>query len=77
MAKVNVSLNEREKARLERLAALRGEKFSRVFNAAVVHMLASIEADEEIHYVVPSEQQQQERRPAPPSDESLFEGEEG
>jgi metal-responsive CopG/Arc/MetJ family transcriptional regulator len=57
LPKINVSLSDRERARLERLARLRGGKRSRVIADAVTHMLASIEMKEPIHYVVPSEDQ--------------------
>lgn len=56
LPKINVSLSDRERARLERLAAMRGTRYSRVLADAVVHMLASIELNESIHYVVPSEE---------------------
>lgn len=54
--KVNVSLSDRERTRLDRLASMRGSKPSRVIADAVTHMLASIELGEPVHYVVPSEQ---------------------
>lgn len=59
LPKVNVSLSDRERARLERLARLRGAKYSRVVADAVTHMLASLELGQPINYVVPSEQAEQ------------------
>lgn len=56
LPKVNVSLSDRERARLERLARLRGTKYSRVIADAVTHTLASLELGQPINYVVPSEQ---------------------
>ena len=58
LPKVNVSLSDRERARLERLAQRRGAKYSRVIADAITHMLASLELGQPIHYVVPSEQSQ-------------------
>jgi hypothetical protein len=56
-----VSLSDRERARLTRLAELRGSKPSRVLADAVTHMLATLELNEPVHYVVPSEQAERER----------------
>jgi hypothetical protein len=55
LPKINVSLSERERTRLQRLTQLRGAKPSRVVADAVTHMLASIELKEPVHVVVPSE----------------------
>jgi hypothetical protein len=60
LPKLNLSLNERERARLDRLAQIRGTKVNRAVNEAVIHILASIELNEAIHYTVPSEQGQRE-----------------
>lgn len=65
LPKVNVSLNDRERARLERLADLRGAKVSRVIADAVTHTLASLELAEPIHVVVPSEERD-EGKPGSP-----------
>lgn len=64
LPKINVSLSERERARLDRLAELRGAKPSRVLADAVTHMLASLELGDAIHYVVPSEQAEHDRERA-------------
>jgi hypothetical protein len=61
LPKINVSLSDRERARLTRLAELRGSKPSRVLADAVTHMLATLELNESVHYVVPSEQAERER----------------
>jgi hypothetical protein len=53
---MNISLSETERQRLERLASMRGGKYSRAVNDAVIHLLATIESGEPVHYVVPSEQ---------------------
>ena len=58
LPKINVSLSERERTRLQRLTQLRGAKSSRVVADAVTHLLASIELQEPIHVVVPSEVEQ-------------------
>lgn len=60
LPKLNVSMSERERARLERLAGLRGAKPSRVLAEAVIHMLATIEDGEPVRYVVPSERAERE-----------------
>lgn len=56
LPKINISLSDRERARLDRLVRLRGGKYSRVLADAVTHMLATIELHESVHVVVPSEQ---------------------
>jgi len=53
--RINVSLNEREQARLHRLMALRGTRASRTIADALTHMLASMELRHPIELVVPSE----------------------
>jgi hypothetical protein len=63
--KINISLSDRERARLVRLTRLRGAKYSRVLADAVVHMLATIELNEPVRVVVPSEQAEAERGPKP------------
>jgi hypothetical protein len=62
LPRINVSLTDRERDRLERLAARRGAKYSRVLADAVTHMLASLELREPIHVEVPSEQAEREPR---------------
>jgi hypothetical protein len=59
LPRINVSLSRAELARLERLKQVRREgRASRVLADAVIHMLASIELQEPIHYTVPSEQEE-------------------
>jgi hypothetical protein len=60
LPRINISLSERERSRLERLATRRGAKYSRVLADAVTHMLASLELREPIHVEVPSEQAREE-----------------
>lgn len=55
LPKITVSLTEKERDRLERLAQRWGTKYSRALALAVTHALASLEAGEQIHTVVPSE----------------------
>ena len=62
LPRINISLSERERSRLERLATRRGTKLSRAISDAVTHMLASLELREPIHVEVPSEQAELEER---------------
>ena len=54
--KITISLGEREYARLQRLAQLRGTKLSRAIADSVTHTLATIELRRPVEVVVPSEQ---------------------
>lgn len=57
MPRINISLSDRDRTRLERLAGMRGGNMSRAVSEAVIHTLASVELGEGVHYVIPSEQQ--------------------
>ena len=62
--KLNLTLSTQERERLQRLARMRGgAKMSRVVADAVVHMLATLELGEAVHYIVPSEQGQPSQHP--------------
>ena len=56
--KITISLGDREYARLQRLAHLRGTKFSRAIGDSVTHTLATIELRRPVEVVVPSEQEE-------------------
>ena len=55
LRRISIRLSDTDRDRLERLAALRGARVSRVVADAVIHMLASVELRDPIHVVPPSE----------------------
>lgn len=61
LAKLTVSFTDRERARLERVANARGTNLSRLLAEAVIHLAATIELGQQIHYLVPSEQAEQDK----------------
>lgn len=56
MPRMNLSLDDQDRARLQRLAELRDRTMSSAVGEAIAHTLATIELGEPIHYAIPSEQ---------------------